>query len=117
MTVSYHGGDGILLNYCYEDARVSDSLMTYNKGTGLNLKGCHDIVVVSNQFEENNDALHCIDGFNLCMTGNCLDDRLGRGVLIENTYGSVVSSSLRVNSMTCVPSPVSPSLRLIAGLV
>jgi hypothetical protein len=50
--------------------------------------------VAANQFEENQDALHCIDGFNLCMTGNCLDDHLGHGVLIANTYGSVMSGNM-----------------------
>ncbi len=94
VTVSYHGGDGIRLDECYEDPRVSDSLITYNKGVGLNLLGCHDIVVSANQFEENQDALHCFDGFNLCMTGNCVDDHLGHGVVIENTYGSVVSGNM-----------------------
>ena len=94
VTVSYHGGDGILLDYCYEDPRVSDCLITYNKRTGLNLLGCHDIVVSSNQFEENQDALRCFDGFNLCMTGNCVDDHLGDGVVIENTYGSVLSGNM-----------------------
>jgi parallel beta-helix repeat protein len=94
VSVSYCGGDGILLDYCYEDPRVCNSLLTYNKGVGLNLQGCHDIVVAANQFEENQDALHCFDGFNLCMTGNCLDDHLGHGVVIENTYGSVVSGNM-----------------------
>ena len=94
VTVSYHGGDGIRLHYCYEDPRICDSLMTYNKKTGLNLIGCHDIVVASNQFEENEDAVRCMDGFNLCMTGNNLDDHLGNGVVIENTYGSVVSGNM-----------------------
>jgi hypothetical protein len=94
VTVSYHGGDGIVLDYCYEDPRVTSCLITYNKATGLNLLGCHDIVVSSCQFEENQDALHCIDSFNLCMTGNCVDDHLGHGVLIENTYGSVVSGNM-----------------------
>jgi len=94
VTVSYHGGDGILLNFCYEDPRISNSLITYNKGTGLNLIGCHDIIVSANQFEENQDALRCVDGFNLCMTGNNLDDHLGNGVVIENTYGSVVSGNM-----------------------
>ena len=94
VTVSYHGGDGIRLHYCYEDPRICDSLITYNKTTGLNLIGCHDIVVASNQFEENQDALRCVDGFNLCMTGNNLDDHLGDGVVIENTYGSVVSGNM-----------------------
>ena len=94
VTVSYHGGDGVRLDRCYEDPRVCNSLITYNVGTGLNLLGCHDIVVSGNQFEENQDALHCTDGFNLCMTGNCVDDHLGHGVVIENTYGSVVSGNM-----------------------
>ena len=46
------------------------------------------------QFEENDDALHCIDSFNLCMSGCCVDDHLGNGVVIENTYGSVVSGNM-----------------------
>lgn len=94
VTVSEHGGDGIRLDFCYEDPRVCNSLITYNKAIGLNLIGCHDIVVSACQFEENQDALHCTDGFNLCMTGNCLDDHLGQGVVIENTYGSVLSGNM-----------------------
>jgi parallel beta-helix repeat protein len=94
VTVSYHGQDGIRLDNCYEDPRVSNSLLTYNKGSGLHLAGCHDIVVSGNQFEENQDALKCLDSFNLCMTGNNLDDHLGNGVVIENTYGSVVSGNM-----------------------
>jgi polygalacturonase len=94
VTVSYHGGDGVRLYYCYEDPRICDSLMTYNKKAGLNVIGCHDVVVAANQFEENDDAVRFIDGFNLCMTGNNLDDHLGNGVVIENTYGSVVSGNM-----------------------
>ena len=94
VTVSYHGGDGIQLDNCYEDPRICDCLVTYNKANGLNLIGCHDIVVVGNQFEENLDALRCTDSFNLCMTGNNLDDHLRDGVVIENTYGSVVSGNM-----------------------
>jgi len=94
VTVSYHGGDGIRLYFCYEDPRICDSLITYNKKTGLNAIGCHDTVVSANQFEENEDAVRFIDGFNLCMTGNNLDDHLGDGVVIENTYGSVVSGNM-----------------------
>ncbi|MCA9048785.1 MAG: right-handed parallel beta-helix repeat-containing protein, partial [Planctomycetaceae bacterium] len=88
VSISYNGGDGLRLDQCYEDPRVADCLFTYNKGVGVFLAGCHDIVVNANHFEENQDALHCIDSFNLCMNGNNLDDHLGRGVLIENTYGS-----------------------------
>jgi len=94
ITVSYHGGCGIRMTSCYEDPRIVNSLITYNKATGLLLEGCHDIVVAANQFEENSDALRCIDGYNLCMTGNCLDDHLADGVIIENTYGSVVAGNM-----------------------
>ncbi len=94
LTITGSGGDGIRLDHCYEDPRISDCLITYNRQVGIHLIGCHDIVVSANQLEENMDALHCIDGFNLCMTGNCLDDHLGRGVLIENTYGSVLSGNM-----------------------
>jgi len=94
VTVSYHGGDGIRLYFCYEDPRICNSLITYNKQTGLNAIRCHDVVVSANQFEENKDALRFIDGFNLCMTGNNLDDHLGDGVVIENTYGSVVAGNM-----------------------
>ena len=94
VSISYHGGDGIRLDTCYEDPRVSNCLITYNKLVGLNCLGCHDIVVSANQFEENDDAVHCINGYNLTMSGNCLDDHLGNGVVIENTYGSVVSANM-----------------------
>jgi len=94
VTCSYHGGDGIHLFHGYEDPRISDSLFTYNKGAGINLIGCHDIIVASNHFEENQDALRCIDSYNLCMTGNNIDDHLGDGIVIENTYGSVVSGNM-----------------------
>jgi len=94
VSLSYHGGDGLRLDGCYEDPRLCDCLFTYNKACGVNLLACHDIVVSGNQFEENLDALHCIDSFNLCMTGNNLDDHLRDGVVIENTYGSVVSGNM-----------------------
>ncbi len=94
LTVSQHGGDGIHLDRCYENPRVCQCQITYNKRTGLNLPGCHDIVVSANQFEENQDGVRCTDAFNLCMTGNCLDDHLGHGVVIENTYGSVLAGNM-----------------------
>ncbi len=94
VTISEHGGDGIRLDNCYEDPRINDCLITYNKAAGLNLIGCHDIVVSGCQFEENQDALRCSDGFNLCLTGNNLDDHLRHGAVIENTYGSVVSGNM-----------------------
>lgn len=94
ITLSENGVNGITLDNCYEDPRVVHSVITYNKATGLDLIGCHDIVVNGNQFEENYDALRCFDGYNLAMSGNNLDDHLNDGVVIENTYGSVVSANM-----------------------
>jgi hypothetical protein len=94
LTADHNGGHGISLVNCYEDPRVSDCLLTYNAQAGLNIQGGHDIVVSANQFEENQDALRCLDSFNLCMTGNNLDDHLRHGVVIENTYGSVLSGNM-----------------------
>jgi hypothetical protein len=94
LSVDHHGGHGIALVDCYEDPRVSDSILTYNKKAGLFIDAGHDIVVNANHFEENQDALICVDAFNLCMNGNNIDDHLGHGVIIENTYGSVVSGNM-----------------------
>jgi nitrous oxidase accessory protein NosD len=94
LSIDHHGGDGIHLVDCYEDPRISDSLITYCRQTGVHIENCHDIVVNANQFEENQDALRCVDSFNLCMNGNNIDDHLGNGVIIENTYGSVVSGNM-----------------------
>lgn len=94
LSIDHNGGNGISLVDCYEDPRVSDSILTYNAKTGLEILRGHDIVVSANQFEENLDALRCIDSFNLCMTGNALDDHLRHGVVIENTYGSVLSGNM-----------------------
>ncbi|MFP4057771.1 MAG: nitrous oxide reductase family maturation protein NosD [Candidatus Brocadiia bacterium] len=94
LAVDHNGGDGIHLANCYEDPRVADSILTYNRQAGLNIQAGHDIVVCGNQFEENRDALRCINSFNLCMTGNNLDDHTRHGVVIENTYGSVLSGNM-----------------------
>lgn len=94
VAVDHNGGNGIVLRDCYEDPRLVGNIITYNAAAGLLLQGCHDIIVSANQFEENQDAVRCLDGFNLCMTGNNLDDHLRHGVVIENTYGSIVSGNM-----------------------
>jgi len=94
VSVDHHGGHGISLIDCYEDPRVSDSILTYNKKAGIFINAGHDIVVNANHFEENQDALICVDAYNLCMNGNNIDDHLGNGVIIENTYGSVISGNM-----------------------
>lgn len=94
LSVDHHGGHGIALIDCYEDPRISDSILTYNGDAGLFIDAGHDIVVNANHFEENVDGVRCVDSFNLCMNGNNLDDHLGNGVVIENTYGSVLSGNM-----------------------
>jgi hypothetical protein len=94
LSIDHCGGHGVNLDNCYEDPRIADSIFTYNAQAGVNLLGCHDIVVSANHFEENQDALRCADSFNLTMTGNNLDDHRRHGVVIENTYGSVLSGNM-----------------------
>jgi parallel beta-helix repeat protein len=94
VSIDHHGGHGIQLKSCFEDPRIADCILTYNKKCGIEIFDCHDIVVNANHFEENQDALHCADSFNLCMNGNNIDDHLGNGIIIENTYGSVVSGNM-----------------------
>ena len=94
VSIDHNGGHGLNLVNCYEDPRISDNLLTYNGKAGLNIQGGHDIVVNANQFEENNDGLRCLDSFNLTMNGNNFDDHLRHGVVIENTYGSVLSGNM-----------------------
>jgi parallel beta-helix repeat protein len=94
VSIDHHGGHGIQLKSCFEDPRIADCILTYNKKCGIEIFDCHDIVVNANHFEENQDALHCADSFNLCMNGNNIDDHLGNGIIVENTYGSVVSGNM-----------------------
>ena len=94
VSIDHNGGNGVHLLNCYEDPRVNDSIFTYNALAGLQITGCHDIVVNGNHFEENQDALRCVDAFNLCCNGNNIDDHLRHGIVIENTYGSVCSGNM-----------------------
>ncbi|WP_395748242.1 right-handed parallel beta-helix repeat-containing protein [Prosthecobacter sp.] len=94
VSIDHHGGHGIHMENCTEDPRVADCILTYNKKSGIEIHGGHDIIVNACHFEENQDALHCYDAFNLCMNGNNIDDHLGNGIIIENTYGSVVSGNM-----------------------
>ncbi len=94
LSVDHNGGHGINLTNCYEDPRVSQCILTYNAKAGLYIYGNHDIIVNANQFEENQDALQFIDGFNLTMSGNNIDDHLRHGVVIENTYACVLSGNM-----------------------
>ncbi|HLU89205.1 MAG TPA: right-handed parallel beta-helix repeat-containing protein [Cyclobacteriaceae bacterium] len=94
LTVDHNGGNGINMKNCTENPRISLCNITYNGKAGINIDGGHDIVVSANQFEENQDALRINDGFNLTMTGNNIDDHLRHGIVVENTYGSVISGNM-----------------------
>lgn len=94
VALDHNGGNGIHLDNCFEDPRINDNILTYNARAGLQITVGHDIVVSGNQFEENQDAIRCIDSYNLCATGNAIDDHLRHGIVIENTYGSVVSGNM-----------------------
>ncbi|MBL9116393.1 MAG: right-handed parallel beta-helix repeat-containing protein [Verrucomicrobiaceae bacterium] len=94
VSIDHHGANGVHLHSCFEDPRVEDSIFTYNATAGLQITDCHDIVVNGNHFEENQDALRCVDSFNLCCNGNNIDDHLRHGIVIENTYGSVCSGNM-----------------------
>lgn len=94
VTVSYHGGDGIHMDHCLEDARLTDALITYNKGTGVYILGNHDSIISGTQFEENRDAMQFVDGFNLTFTGNIIDDHLRDGVVVDNSMGNTISANM-----------------------
>lgn len=94
LLVDHNGRHGINMNFCYENPRINHCNITYNAIAGIFAEGSHDVVMSANQFEENLDALQYINGFNLTMTGNNVDDHLRNGVVIENTYGSVISGNM-----------------------
>lgn len=94
LTIDHNGGNGINMKNCTENPRISLCNITYNGKAGININGGHDIIVSTNQFEENQDALRINDGYNLTMTGNNIDDHLRHGIVVENTYGSVISGNM-----------------------
>lgn len=94
LLVDHNGGHGINLTSGYENPRINHCNITYNAKAGMYMLGCHDVVLSANQFEENQDALQFINGFNLTMSGNNIDDHLRHGIVIENTYGSVISGNM-----------------------
>lgn len=94
LAVDHNGRHGIHMNLCTENPRIAHCNITYNAQAGINIYGGHDIVVNANEFEENQDALRLIDGYNLTMTGNNIDDHLRHGIVIENVYGSVITGNM-----------------------
>ena len=89
--VDHNGGNGISIISCPENPRINHCNITYNAKIGIYIRACDDIIVSANKFEDNLDAVHVIKGYNLTMTGNNIDDHLRYGIVIENTYGSIIS--------------------------
>jgi parallel beta-helix repeat protein len=94
LMVDHNGGNGINLTRCPENPRINHCNITYNGKAGIYVIACDDVVISANQFEENQDALQFIDGFNLTMSGNNIDDHLRYGIVVENTYGSFISGNM-----------------------
>ncbi len=94
LSVDRHGSHGVEMDRCSENPRILGCNFTYNNGSGLHLLGGHDMIVNANHFEENLDALTVVDAYNLCCNGNNIDDHLRHGIVVENTYGSVISGNM-----------------------
>lgn len=119
MTIDHNGGHGINMKDCTENPRIANCNLNYNSKAGVNIDGGHDIVVSGNQFEENQDALRIKDGFNLTMTGNNIDDHLRHGIVVENTYGSIISSNMIEEcqgTAIVLTAPASPANRFCYGI-
>jgi hypothetical protein len=118
LAIDHNGHNGIEMNLCTENPRIALCNITYNAQAGINIYGGHDIVVSANEFEENQDALRLIDGYNLTMTGNNIDDHLRHGIVIENVYGSVISGNMIEEcqgSAIILQAPASPANRHCYG--
>jgi parallel beta-helix repeat protein len=94
MWIDYHGKSGIFLDYCYENPRVCNNNIAYNKENGVLINGCHDIVVSANQFEENGIGVYAKNIFNATITGNDIDDHIKYSIQFENAYGSIITGNM-----------------------
>ncbi|KPL12173.1 MAG: hypothetical protein AMS26_18530 [Bacteroides sp. SM23_62] len=97
MWIDYHGRSGIYLDYCYENPRVYDNNIAYNKETGVKLDGCHDIVVSANQMEENGIGIYGKGLYNATVTGNNIDDHIRNCIYFVNTLGSIITANMLEN--------------------
>ena len=99
MWIDYHGKSGIYLDYCYENPRVYDNNIAYNKEMGVLIDGSHDIVVSANQFEENGIGIYGKDLFNATVTGNNIDDHIMYSIQFENACGSIITGNMLEESV------------------
>jgi parallel beta-helix repeat protein len=99
MWIDYHGKSGIYLDYCYENPRVYDNNIAYNKEMGVLLDGCHDIVVSANQMEENGIGIYGKGLYNATVTGNNIDDHIKNCIYFVNTLGSIITANMLENCL------------------
>ncbi len=97
MWIDYHGKSGIYLDYCYENPRIYDNNIAYNKENGVLLEGCHDIVVSANQMEENGIGIYGAGLYNATVTGNNIDDHIENCIYFINTLGSIITANMLEN--------------------
>jgi parallel beta-helix repeat protein len=99
MWIDYHGKSGIFLDYCYENPRLFDNNIAYNKENGVLLDGCHDIVVSANEMEENGIGIFGKGLFNATVTGNNIDDHIQNCIYFINTLGSIITANMLENCL------------------
>ena len=97
MWIDYHGKSGIYLDYCYENPRIYNNNIAYNKEMGILIDGCHDIIVSANQMEENSIGVFAKDIFNATITGNNIDDHIKNCIYFVNALGSIVTGNMLEN--------------------
>ena len=99
MWIDYHGKSGVYLDYCYENPRVYDNNIAYNKEMGVLLDGCHDIVVSANQMEENGIGIYGKGLYNATVTGNNIDDHIKNCIYFVSTLGSIITANMLENCL------------------
>jgi parallel beta-helix repeat protein len=99
MWIDHHGKSGIYLDYCYENPRIYDNNIAYNKEMGVLLDGCHDIVVSANQMEENGIGIYGKGLYNATVTGNNIDDHIKNCIYFINTLGSIITANMLENCL------------------
>lgn len=97
MWIDYHGKSGIHLYYCYENPRIADNNIAYNKEKGVYIEGCHDIVISANEMEENGTGVFIKDIFNATITGNNIDDHIDYCIHFVNAAGSIITGNMLEN--------------------
>lgn len=95
LFIDHNGGNGIKLADCYENPRITDCNITYNSKAGLKMiSSSHNPVINGNHFEENRDGIEAIHIFNICMTGNNFDDQTRHGIIVEDSWGGVLTGNM-----------------------